>query len=106
MHDDYARIKGIEYNVLRTDVQNPSIKEREKYCKVVRTALEEMFPNADVLVTNTEAPERIYFITDGTTSADTWVQEYGDTEIRAIGRVAWEQALEDDKKNAEACDRL
>ncbi|MCG8530754.1 MAG: hypothetical protein MI749_08830 [Desulfovibrionales bacterium] len=106
MHDYYERITGIEYNVLRTDVSNPSVKEREKYCKVVRTALEEAFPNANVLVTHTDDPERIHFITDGTVNADQWVQEYGHTEVRSIGRVAWEEQLEEDKKNASACERL
>ena len=105
MHDYYVRVKGIEYNVVRTDVENPSVKEREKYCKVVRSALEEAFPNADVLVTHTGDPERIYFMTDGTTIADSWVQEYGDDEVRSIGRSAWEQVLEEEKKNAEACTR-
>lgn len=106
MHDYYVRIKGIEYNVLRTDTQNPSSKEREKYCKVVRSALEEAFPNANVLVTHTEDPERIHFVTDGTVLADSWVQEYGNDEVRTIGRTAWEEALEEDKKNAAACERL
>ena len=94
MQDYYLRIKGIEYNVLRSDVEEPSVKEKEKYCKVVREALQEAFPSADVLVTNTDDPERIHFITDGTEDAESWVQEYGDNEVRSIGRVAWEQALE------------
>lgn len=106
MHDNYVRIKGIEYNVLRTDVENPSVTERENYCKVVRTALEEVFPNADVLVTYTDDPERIHFVTDGTTLADSWVQEYGDNEVRTVGKAAWEKALEENKKNAAACDRM
>lgn len=95
MQDYYIRIKGIEYNVLRTDVKEPSVEEKEKFCKVVREALEEAFPAADVLVTSTSAPERIHFITDGTPDAESWVQEYGDDEVRSIGRVAWEQALEE-----------
>ncbi|OBQ46158.1 hypothetical protein [Halodesulfovibrio spirochaetisodalis] len=106
MHDCYIRIKGIEYNVLRTDVEHPSAKDREKYCKVVRTALQEAFPHADILVTNTDEPERIRFITDGTTLADSWVHEHGNHEVRTISRVAWEEALEEDRKNAAACDRL
>jgi len=103
MHDYYIRIRGIEYNVLRTDVQNPSVEEREKYCKIVRSALEEAFPNADVLVTHTEAPERIHFVTDGTVVAASWVQAYGNDEVVSIGRVAWENALEEEKKKAAQC---
>ncbi|SIO31285.1 hypothetical protein [Halodesulfovibrio marinisediminis] len=104
--DYYERINSIEYNVLRTDVQIQSVKEREKFCTVVRAALEEMFPNADVLVTQTDDPERINIITDGTTAADLWVQEHGEKEIRTIGRAAWKHALEEDKKNVAADERL
>lgn len=92
MQDSYLRIKGLEYNMLDVEAKELSVQERERHCKVVREALQEVFPNADVLVTSTEDPERIYFITDGSSDAELWVQEYGDDEVRSIGRVAWEQA--------------
>lgn len=106
MYDHYDRIKGIEYNVVRVDSQSQSTKERETYCKVVRSALEEIFPNADVLVTQTDEPERIHFTTDGTTAVDLWVQEHGENEVRTIGRAAWKYALEESKRNAKACERV
>lgn len=99
MLDSYTRIKGIEYNAVQVEARDFSVKEQEKFCKVVRTALEEVFINADVLVTCTQAPERIHFITDGTETAESWVQEYGESEVRAIGKNAWMEALDDVCRN-------
>lgn len=99
MLDSYTRIKGIEYNALQVDAHDFTTKDREKFCKVVRIALEEVFTDADVLVTCTQAPERIHFITDGTETAESWAQEYGESEVRAIGKNAWMEALDDARRN-------